>query len=99
VPDASKKLLSQLPGVRTVEVTAKYPVVEGTIIYKVLYCFPCIESCNVLVDYTSGEVPVTVHMEAFNPCIPLDSKNSGLPVIVFTFTVTNTSSSAANVCV
>ncbi|XP_065909541.1 non-lysosomal glucosylceramidase-like [Dysidea avara] len=77
VPDASKKLLSQLPGVNTVEVTAKYPVVE--------------------VDYTSGEVPVNVHMEAFNPCIPLDSKNSGLPVIVFTFTVTNTSSSAANV--
>lgn len=53
---------------------------------------------NMLVDYTSGEVPVGVHMEAFNPCIPLDSKNSGLPVIIFTFTVTNTSSSAANVC-
>ena len=29
VPEASKKLLSQLPGVKTVEVTAKYPVVEG----------------------------------------------------------------------
>ena len=29
VPEASKELLSQLPGVKTVEVTAKYPVVEG----------------------------------------------------------------------
>ena len=50
------------------------------------------------VDYTSGEVPVNVHMEAFNPCIPLDSKNSGLPVIIFNFTVTNPSSSAVTVC-
>ena len=49
-------------------------------------------------DYTSGEVPVNVHMEAFNPCIPLDSKNSGLPVIIFNFTVTNSSSNAATVC-
>ena len=45
-----------------------------------------------------GEVPVNVHMEAFNPCIPLDSKNSGLPVIIFNFTVTNSSSNAATVC-
>jgi len=97
VPDACKKLLSQLPGVKTVEVTAKYPVVEGTA--KVIYLFIESQSCNVSVDYTSGEVPVTVHMEAFNPCIPLDSKNSGLPVIVFTFTVSNTSPSTANVCV
>jgi len=29
VPDASKYLLSKVPGVETVEVTAKYPVVEG----------------------------------------------------------------------
>ena len=29
VPEASKKLLTQLPGIKTVEVTAKYPVVEG----------------------------------------------------------------------
>ena len=50
------------------------------------------------VDYTSGEVPVNVHMEAFNPCIPLDSKNSGLPVIIFNFTVTNPSSNTTTVC-
>jgi len=41
VPDASKKLLSQLPGVKTVEVTAKYPVVEGTA--KVI-CDPILEN-------------------------------------------------------
>lgn len=50
-----------------------------------------------LVDYTSGEVPVQVHTEAFNPCIPLDSKNSGIPVIIFNFTVTNKNSNTARV--
>lgn len=29
VPEASKELLSTLPGVKTVEVTAKYPIAEG----------------------------------------------------------------------
>ena len=29
VPEASKVLLETLPGVKTVEVTAKYPIVEG----------------------------------------------------------------------
>ena len=29
VPDASKELLDKLPGVETVEITAKYPIVEG----------------------------------------------------------------------
>jgi uncharacterized protein (DUF608 family) len=77
VPDASKELLSKLPGVKDIEITARYPIVE--------------------IDYTSGEVPVDVHTEAFNPCIPLDSKNSGIPVIVFNFTVTNKNSSTATV--
>ncbi|XP_062522420.1 non-lysosomal glucosylceramidase-like [Corticium candelabrum] len=77
VPAASKQLLSKLPGVKEIEITARYPIVE--------------------IDYTSGEVPVQIHTEAFNPCIPLDSKNSGIPVIVFNFTVTNTNSSTAKV--
>ena len=50
-----------------------------------------------LVDYLSDEVPVKVHLEAFNPCIPLDSKNSGIPVIIFNYTVTNSSSDVAKV--
>ena len=29
VPDGSKELLSELPGVKTLEVTAKYPIAEG----------------------------------------------------------------------
>lgn len=49
------------------------------------------------VDYLSDEVPVKVHLEAFNPCIPLDSKNSGIPVIIFNYTVTNSSSDVAQV--
>ncbi|XP_065070072.1 uncharacterized protein LOC135695054 [Rhopilema esculentum] len=69
VPPASKQLLTDLPGVKTIEVTAKFPVVH--------------------VDYTSDEVPLKVEMDAWSPKIPLDAKNSGIPVIVFNFTVTN----------
>ena len=49
------------------------------------------------VDILSDEMPVQVHLEAFNPCIPLDSKNSGIPVIVLNYTVTNSSKDAAKV--
>ena len=58
-------------------------------------CLRCF-SCSV-VDYVSGEVPVQVHLEAFNPCIPLDSKSSGIPAIIFNYTVTNTTSKAVKV--
>jgi uncharacterized protein (DUF608 family) len=34
-------------------------------------------------------LPVSVDMEAFSPFIPLDAKNSGLPLAFFTFTVRN----------
>lgn len=42
-----------------------------------------------LVDVTSTEVPVQVHLEAFNPCIPLKSNDSAIPMIIFNYTVTN----------
>lgn len=29
MPDGSKELLSELPGIKTLEVTAKYPIAEG----------------------------------------------------------------------
>jgi hypothetical protein len=29
VPDASKELLSKLPGVKDIEITARYPIVES----------------------------------------------------------------------
>ena len=50
-----------------------------------------------LVDVLSDEVPVQVHLEAFNPCVPLDSKNSGIPVVVLNYTVTNSSKDAPKV--
>jgi non-lysosomal glucosylceramidase len=49
------------------------------------------------VDYLSGEVPVTVSQEVLSPFIPLDSKDSGCPVIFFTFTVSNPTSGPLNV--
>ena len=33
-------------------------------------------------------------MEAFSPCVALDSSKSGVPVIYFTFTLTNQGSEA-----
>ncbi|KXJ22379.1 uncharacterized protein LOC110252569 [Exaiptasia diaphana] len=77
VPEASKQLLSDIPGIKTLEITAKYPIAE--------------------VDYLSDEVPVQIHLEAFSPTIPLDSKNSALPVVIFNFTVTNTGKEEAKV--
>ena len=38
-----------------------------------------------------------IHLEAFNPCIFLSSMDSGIPVIIFNFTVTNTLSAAVKV--
>ena len=58
-------------------------------IHMISFCFP--------VDVLSDEVPVQVHLEAFNPCVPLDSKNSGIPVVVLNYTVTNSSKDAAKV--
>lgn len=50
-----------------------------------------------IVDYLSDEVPVKIHLETFSPTIPLDSKNSALPVVIFNFTVTNTGAKEAKV--
>lgn len=40
-------------------------------------------------DYGDPALPIRVHLRAFNPFIPLDSADSGLPLIVFQFTLTN----------
>ena len=50
-----------------------------------------------LVDVLSDEVPVNVHLEAFNPCIPLNSKDSAIPVIIFNYTVRNPNPSPVEV--
>ncbi|XP_046842909.1 uncharacterized protein LOC124436960 [Xenia sp. Carnegie-2017] len=69
VPEASKALLNRLPGVKRIEITAKYPIAE--------------------VDIPSNELPVDVHLEAFNPCIPHNTKDSAIPMIIFNYTVKN----------
>lgn len=43
-------------------------------------------------DYLSGETPVGIHLQALNPCIGLNSKDSGIPMIAFSFKVTNPTS-------
>jgi len=46
------------------------------------------------IRYKDDELPVEVSLEAFSPFIPLNAKDSGLPAIIFNFTVRNTSDKA-----
>jgi len=48
-------------------------------------------------SYVTPGFPVAVKMEAFSPFIPLDAKNSGLPVAFMTFTLSNRASSPRKV--
>jgi non-lysosomal glucosylceramidase len=49
------------------------------------------------VAYQSQKLPVQVSLEAFSPFIPLNSKDSGLPAVIFNFTVTNPHEGAVRV--
>ncbi len=69
VPEGSRRLLTELPGVDRLAITARYPIVD--------------------VDYDTPSLPVEVKLEAFSPFVPLNEKDSGLPAVVFNFTVTN----------
>jgi uncharacterized protein (DUF608 family) len=44
----------------------------------------------VKIEYKT-DLPLDIHLDAFSPFIPLDVKNSAIPVAVLTFTVKNTS--------
>lgn len=77
VPPSSIALLSALPGVAALQITAQFPTAQ--------------------VQYLSGEVPVSITQEVASPFIPLNSKDSGLPVVFFTFTVTNPTDQAVTV--
>jgi len=77
IPEGSRHLLADLPGVDSLEITAQYPIVE--------------------VAYESQAIPIQVHLEAFSPFIPLNSKDSGLPAVLFNFTVTNPNDQAVDV--
>ncbi len=41
------------------------------------------------VDYRDAALPVRVSLEAFNPLIPMEPDDSGIPCAVFNFTLTN----------
>lgn len=43
------------------------------------------------VDFSDTDLPVTVTLNAFSPLVPHDPKNSSLPVMSLSYTVTNTS--------
>lgn len=49
------------------------------------------------VAYRSQIISVQVSLEAFSPFIPLNSKDSGLPAVLFNFTVTNPQDRAVRV--
>lgn len=49
------------------------------------------------VTYKDSDCPVQVNLESFTPFIPLDAHNSGLPVVMMRYTVTNTSKEAKSV--
>ena len=49
------------------------------------------------IDYLDPQLPVEVSLDAFTPMIPLSSTDSGLPVILFQFTVKNPTEKAVSV--
>lgn len=51
------------------------------------------------IDFEDHELPVHVALEAFSPFIPLDAEDSGLPVAVLRYRVTNPNRAAAKVSV
>lgn len=65
---------------------------------KLLSRLPSVEATEFIGEYPVAELtyfdsmlPVDVSLEAFNPFVPLCPKDSGLPTIIFNFTVTNRS--------
>ncbi len=51
------------------------------------------------VDFDAPGTPVAVSLEAFSPFIPLDSSDSGLPLAVIEYTVTNVSPAPLEVAI
>jgi len=42
-----------------------------------------------VIKFIDDQIPVDIELEAWNPMIPLDIKNSSLPVIIFSFKIKN----------
>ncbi len=51
------------------------------------------------VEFTDTQFPLSVSLEAFNPFIPLNDKDSGLPVAVLRYALTNPGKRAASVSI
>jgi uncharacterized protein (DUF608 family) len=60
---------------------ARYPGIERTR-FSGLYPFAHI-------GYEDAQLPLEIELEAYSPFIPLDAQASGLPAILFTFTLSN----------
>jgi non-lysosomal glucosylceramidase len=50
------------------------------------------------IRYQDAQLPLEIELEAYSPFIPLDPENSGLPVILFTFTLLNSSPHGMSGC-
>lgn len=42
------------------------------------------------IEFSDKDIPLKVNLEAFNPLIPLNDLDSGLPIVIFYFTIKNT---------
>ncbi len=51
------------------------------------------------IDFEEPDLPLSVHLEAFTPLIPLNPNDSGIPCAIFTYTVTNTSDEPVNMTI
>ncbi len=67
---------------------------------------PRLESCTFTgeypvarIDFEDAELPVRVALEAFTPFIPLDADESGLPLAVLRYRVSNPAASSAKVSI
>ncbi len=50
-------------------------------------------------NFNDNELPVEVKLEAFNPLIPMDLKNSAIPCAIFKITVKNTSANTSDISI
>ena len=71
-----------------------------------VYGLPRMDSSSVetkypfyLYEFKKKNMPLKVELEAYTPFIPLDAKNSGMPVFTMTYKITNESSQVAKVAV
>ncbi len=83
---------------------ADYEGARGAIVPN--HGLPRFRSCSFEAAYPFGQVnlsdddvPLAARLEAFNPLIPTDSDNSGIPVAILRFVLTNKSAAAVDAAV